>query len=140
HCNEFDSTRLAVQALVREGRVRPLEPESSRTRYEVVGRHLDLYSHGDWEARIDALQEHLEAVTETVRRRFLSDEPELAAARTFTFQARPEDVEALRDEFFAFIRERYRELEARAADAEDARTYAVYAGATPLRDELAEEE
>ncbi|MEZ4466427.1 MAG: hypothetical protein R3F43_18730 [bacterium] len=69
-------------------------------------------------------------VTETVRRRFLSDEPETAAARTFTFRATPEDMEAFRDELFAFVRRRYQELEAQAADRADARVYAVYTGAT----------
>ncbi len=136
HCNEFDSTRLAVRALLREQRIEELPREpGGKVRYRVIGQHHDLYSDADWEARVDALREHLEAVTETVRRRFLSDEPETAAARTFTFRARPEDVDALRDEFFAFIRERYRDLEDSAQDADDARTYAIYAGATLVRDD-----
>ena len=136
HCSEFDSTRLSVQALIRERRIEALPREpGGRVRYVVVGQHTDLYSHADWEARIDALQEHLEAVTETVRRRFLSDEPGTAAARTFTFRARPEDLEAFRDELFHFIRSRYREIEELAADADDARVYALYAGATLTRDE-----
>lgn len=131
HCNEFDSTRLTVQALVDEGRIEPEEPRpGARTRYRIVPRHTDLYSDSEWEARVDALYEHLEAVTETVRRRFLSDGPEDAAARTFTFSARKEDVEALRDELFAFIRERTNALEQRAAGDPDAAVYALYTGVT----------
>jgi hypothetical protein len=137
HCNEFDSTRLAIQALVREGRIEAVD-DGGRVRYGVVACHHDLYSADGWEHRIDALQEHLEAVTETVRRRFLSDEPGSAAARTFTFRARPEDMEAFREELFDFVRARYREMEGRAIDADDARIYAVYTGATetdPAEDE-----
>ena len=100
------------------------------TSYEIITRHLDLYSESDWEGRIDALYEHLEAVTETVRRRFLSDEPDDAKARTFTFRARKEDVEAFREELLAFIRERSIEMEAAAADDEDSGVYSVYAGTT----------
>lgn len=138
HCNEFDSTRLAVRALLREGRIEalPTRTSNARPQYRVVHSHHDLYSDDAWEARIDALYEHLEAVTETVRRRFLSDEPETAAARTFTFRARPADLEAFRDELFAFIRERYQELEAQAEGDPDARVYAVYTGATESSREL----
>lgn len=131
HCNEFDSTRLAVEALVREGRIReiPARP-GGRPSYEIITRHLDLYSESDWEGRIDALYEHLEAVTETVRRRFLSDEPDEAKARTFTFKAKKEDVEAFREELLAFIRERTIEMEAAAEDDPDSGVYSVYAGTT----------
>jgi hypothetical protein len=135
HCNEFDSTRLAVQALVNEGRIEALpEARGSRPRYRVVLRHHDLYSGVAWEARIDALQEHLEAVTETVRRRFLGDEPETAAARTFTFSARPEEMERFREDLFEFVRTRYAELEANAEGADDARVFALYTGATVVED------
>lgn len=138
HCNEFDSTRLTLKALIREGRVETLPREAGgRERYRVVTRHHDLYSDADWEARLDALQEHLEAVTETVRRRFLSDTPETAAARTFTFRARPADMEAFRESLFDFVRARYAEMEAAAANDEDARVYAVYAGAAPANGEEA---
>lgn len=131
HCNEFDSTRLAVKALVREGRIEPEEPRpGARTRYRIVPRHTDLYSDAQWEARVDALYEHLEAVTETVRRRFLSDAPDDAAARTFAFSARREDVEAFREELFQFLRERTNAMEARAADDPSAEVFAVYTGVT----------
>ncbi len=137
HCNEFDSTRLAVEALLREGRIQeiPARP-GGRPMYEIVTCHHDLYSEGDWEGRIDALYEHLEAVTETMRRRFLSDNPAEAAARTFTFRAKKEDVEAFRDELLSFIRERTNELEAKASrDDEDSGIYSVYAGATLREDD-----
>ncbi len=131
HSNEFDSTRLAVEALLREGRVRelPARPGGKPT-FEITECHHDLYTGADWEARVDALYEHLEAVTETIRMRFLSDRPESAAARTFTFKAREEDVERLRQEVFALIRERANELEERAQGSEDASVFSVYAGAT----------
>jgi hypothetical protein len=136
HCNEFDSTRLTVKALLRERRIEEIPREAGgRVRYRVIARHHDLYSNVQWEARLDALQEHLEAVTETVRRRFLSDTPETAAARTFSFRARPADMEAFRVSLFEFIREQYTELEALASDADDVRVYALYAGATISRDE-----
>ena len=131
HCNEFDSTRLAVRALLREGRIETLPTRpGTKARYQVVDSHHDLYSDAAWESRIDALYEHLEAVTETVRRRFLSDEPDTAAARTFTFRANPEDLMEFREELFAYIRERYQELESKSDGDPDARVYAVYSGAT----------
>lgn len=136
HCNEFDSTRLAIRSLLSEGRVIELPREhGGRVRYQVVESHHDLYSDAHWEARLDALSEHLEAVTETIRRRFLSDEPDTAAARTFTFAARPADMAAFREELFEFIRSRYRELEDAAASADDAQVYAIYTGATVAREE-----
>lgn len=130
HSNEFDSTRLTVKALLRDNRIEETGGHG-KTRYRVVERHTDLYSDAHWESRVDALYEHLEAVTETVRRRFLSDDPEAAAARTFTFKARPEDVEAFREELFEYIREKFREVEQKATDADDARVYAIYTGCTP---------
>lgn len=139
HCNEFDSTRLAVRALLREGRIEALPARpGTKARYRVVHSHHDLYSDAAWESRIDALYEHLEAVTETVRRRFLSDEPETAAARTFTFRARPDDMAAFREELFDFIRQRYQALEAAAEGDESAQVYAVYAGATASNRSLEE--
>jgi len=131
HCNEFDSTRLAVKALVEEGRITPIDGRTgSRTRYSIVPRHTDLYSEANWEERVDALYEHLEAMTETVRRRFLSDAPDDAAARTFTFAARREDIEAFTEELFAFIRERTGEMERRAEGDEQAQVYSIYTGVT----------
>lgn len=140
HCNEFDSTALAIAALLREGRVCevPRDP-GAPVRYHVVEQHFDLYSDANWGNRIDALSEHLEAVTETIRRRFLSDDPQSAAARTFTFSARPADMEAFREELFAFVRARYQELEAMAGDSDDARVYALYTGVTPNREEASVE-
>lgn len=134
HCNEFDGTRLAVQALLRERRIEevPGKP-GGRPRYQANGSHHDLYSAANWESRIDALTEHLEAVAETIRRRFLDDEPDSAAARTFTFRARPEDMARFREELFAFVRARYQALEEQAANADDAQVYAVYTGATVAR-------
>jgi hypothetical protein len=131
HSNEFDSSRLAVEALLREHRIEELPSRAGiRPKYAIIARHLDLYSDQAWEARVDALYEHLEAVTETIRRRFLTDSPDDAAARTFSFRARPEDMEAFRKELFEFIRSRTNEIETQAAGAEDAEVYAVYAGNT----------
>ncbi len=132
HCNEFDSTRLAVKALLREGRIEeiPARP-GARARYRCVEVHHDLVVDDNWDARIDALYEHMEAVTETVRRRFLDDQPETAGARTFSFVARPDEMAAFREEFFDFVRTRYAEMEASAKDADDAQLYALYAGMTP---------
>ncbi len=134
HCNEFDSTRLAVKALVREGRIEeaPSRP-GARVHYRCVEMHQDLVVDDDWDARIDALYEHLEAVTETIRRRFLDDAPASAGARTFSFLARPDDMAKFRDELFEFVRARYAEMEANAKDADDAQLYALYAGMTPTR-------
>lgn len=133
--SEFDSTRLAVGALVNQGRIETLpRTPGAPLRYQVVGSHHDLYTEADWEARLDALTEHLEAVTETVRRRMISDEPESAAARTFSFRARPEDVKAFREAFFEFVRTRYRDLEEAAADDPAARCYALYAGVTEMEE------
>ena len=136
HCNEFDSTRLAVKALLREGRIQeiPARP-GARSTYRCVDVHHDLVVDDDWDARIDALTEHLEAVTETIRRRFLDDQPDSAGARTFSFLARPEEMEKFRDDLFDFVRARYSEMESNAQDADDAQLYALYAGMTPARAE-----
>ena len=134
HCNEFDSTRLAIKALIREGRIEQFsEGTSTKVRYRTTGEHQNLYSEGDWEARVDALYEHLEAVTETVRRRFLSDKPGDAAARNFSFAARREDIDAFRDELFEFLREKTAELEARAAECDESELHALYLGMTKSR-------
>lgn len=132
HCNEFDSTRLAVKALLREGRIEEIEARpGARATYRCVEVHHDLVVDDDWDARIDALYEHMEAVTETVRRRFLDDEPESAGARTFSFVARPDEMARFKDELFDFVRTRYAEMELNAKDADDAQLYALYAGMTP---------
>lgn len=132
---EFDSTRLAVGALLNQGRIEAVaRTPGAPVRYQVVARHHNLHTEGDWEARLDALAEHLEAVTETIRRRMISDEPETAAARTFSFRARPEEVEAFREAFFEFVRTNYRGLEEAAADDPRARCYALYAGLTEMED------
>ena len=131
HSNEFDSTRLAVRALLGEGRIEELpRTPGAPTRYRVVARMHNVYSEADWEARIDGLNEHLEVVTETIKQRFLGDTPDSAVARTFTFQARPEDWRAFREEMLEFVRQRTEVLEARAADALDAELYALYTGST----------
>lgn len=136
HSNEFDSTRLAVMSLLRDGRIAAEEPRSGpRTRYAIVPQHTDLHRDVAWEARVDALHEHLEVVTETVRRRFLSDAPGDAAARTFTFKAKREDVEAFREALFAFIREQTNAMEIAAADDPDAPVHAVYTGMTETGNE-----
>jgi hypothetical protein len=136
HCNEFDSTRLAVKALLEEGRIEELPRRPGHpAKYRAVANHHNLYCDGDWEARIDALGEHLEAVTETVRQRFLGDAPDHAAARTFTFKARPEEMARFREELFEFIRQRYRDIEARAAGDAEAKVFAVYAGSARIHDD-----
>ncbi len=134
HSNEFDSARLALGALQREGRIEEM-PGPGRTRYRVVTTHQRLVSE-NWEQRLDALSEHLEAITETIRLCFLERGSGCAAARTFSFKARRSDMEALKKELFEFIRDRYQQLEERAqqSDAEDTGLYTVYAGMTPVPD------
>ena len=135
HSNEFDSSRLAVEALLRENRVEELPARpGGRSKYAIVETHHDLYSENGWEGRVDALYEHLEAVTETIRRRFLSDSPDDAAARTFSFRANPDDVEQFRQDLFDFIRSRTNQMEKDARDCANAGVYAVYAGATVRED------
>lgn len=136
HSNEFDSTQLAVEALLKQGRIE-LEDVKSRhraARYKVIAKHHDLVHCDDWEARIDALYEHLESVTETVRTRFLSEYPDQAAARTFTFRANPEDMETFKEELWQFLRTKMNELEERSRDDEDAKTYSLYSGLTGRED------
>lgn len=129
--SEFDSTRLAVSAMVAQGRIEA-QPRTvgAAVRYRVVSRHHNLYTEQDWEARVDALQEHLEIIAETVRQRMLSDEPGTAAARTFSFRARPEDVEQFRENVFQFVRDEYQKLEANAGN--EGRSYSLYAGMAEL--------
>jgi hypothetical protein len=137
--HEFDGANLAVQMLLREGRITE-ELRGGRVVYVPVARHHNLYSE-HWEAKIDALSEHLDAVAETLRRRFLEERPDpLSSARTFTFRAPPEEIEAFREELFEFVRERYRELEEKARVADEAgeargglpaETFSLYVGLTP---------
>ncbi|MBU0553408.1 hypothetical protein KKF91_17110 [Myxococcota bacterium] len=141
HSNEFDSTQLAVKALLREGRIQVQEgTRGGQPSYKVVEQHLNLVSDSDWEARVDALYEHLEALTETVRRRFLDDEPHKASARTFTFRARPAEIEAFLEDLYAFIRARTLDLETNCAgegvDLEaEAEIFSLYLGGAPKRGE-----
>jgi len=131
--NEFDSTRTAVSALLREGRIEAAPRSAGAVvRYQVVAKHHNVFTEQDWEARIDALAEHLEAMSETVRRRMLQDEAECAAARTFAFRARPDDMAALQAEVLDLIRRRSVELEAAAAHDPGARSFALYLGTTPV--------
>ena len=60
----------------------------------------------------------------------LSDEPGTAAARTFSFRARPEDVEQFRENVFQFVRDEYQKLEANAGN--EGRSYSLYAGIAEL--------
>lgn len=139
---EFDGAYLAVQMLLREGRISE-EIRDGRVVYTPIPRHHNLFSD-DWELRIDALSEHLDAVAETLRRRFLESSPDAqSAARTFTFQARPEDLDEFREELLAFIREKTQELEARADEAKFSdntdsnactESFSLYLGVTPTPD------
>jgi predicted transcriptional regulator len=137
---EFDGAYLAVQMLIREGRISEIERDG-RVMYTPIPRHHNLFSD-DWEVRIDALSEHLEVIAETLRRRYLESRPdEQSAARTFTFQARPEDIEEFREELLEFIREKTRALEERAeqqrAPSEsqpEQENFSLYLGVTPTPD------
>ena len=127
HYNEFDGAKLAVQMLLENGRITEAVVEGEVV-YTPISRHHNLVSD-DWEARIDALSEHINAVGETLHRRFLESEPDpRALARTFTFQARTGDIEAFQAELLEFIRSKYREIEERAlADLESG---------VPIQDQL----
>ena len=141
HFQEFDGACLAVQMLLKEGRISE-ELRGGKIVYTPIPRHHNLYSE-DWELRIDALSEHLDAVAETLRRRFLESSPDpMASARTFSFQARPEDIEEFREELLAFVREKYQALEERARSASEeaphdegakgaTETFSLYMGLTP---------
>ena len=136
HSNEFDSTQLAVEALLKQGRI-ALETSESKHKpalYRVVEKHHDLAHFDDWESRIDGLYEHLESVTETIRTRFLSEYPEQASARTFTFRANPEDMDAFKEELWQFLRVRMNEMEEKSRDSEDAKTFSLYSGLTGRED------
>ncbi len=136
HSNEFDSTQLAVEALMKQGRIELKESDCRRKpgKYSVVEKHHDLAHFDDWESRIDGLYEHLESVTETIRTRFLSEHPEDAAARTFTFRANPEDVDAFKEELWQFLRTKMNELEEKARDDDAARTFSFYSGLSGKED------
>jgi hypothetical protein len=132
HYNEFDGAKLAINMLLKEGRIAE-EVREGQVVYVPIDRHHNLFSD-DWELRIDALSEHLEAVTETLRRRFLEDQPDpLAAARTFAFKAPTQEVEKLQEEVFDFIRKKYRELEQLSSELDDSEceTLSLYVGITP---------
>jgi hypothetical protein len=117
HYNEFDGTMLAIKMLLRSGRITE-EVYEGKLCYIPIDRHHNLYSQ-DWETRIDALSEHLEAISETLRLRFLEENPsKLSAARTFTFKARSEDIEEFREDIFEFIRCKYRQLEDKVSEQE----------------------
>ena len=136
HYNEFDGASLAIQMLLKTGRITEQVIEGKVT-YAPIVRHHNLVSD-DWEMRIDALSEHTAAIAETLKRRFLESNPDpKVLARTFTFQARDEDIEALQEELLTFIREKYRALEKRALvdddgeDTSDVNSFSLYVGVTP---------
>lgn len=142
HYNEFDGASLAIQMLLKTGRVSE-EVKDGKIVYVPITRHHNLYSD-NWEARIDALSEHTAAIAETLRLRFLESTPDpRAVARTFTFQAREEDILEFQEELLKFIRQQYRELEERALSNDvndplktsdnrhDTQTFSVYLGVTP---------
>jgi hypothetical protein len=144
HYNEFDGASLAIQMLLKTGRVSE-EIIDGKVVYVPIVRHHNLYSD-DWEMRIDALSEHTAAIAETLRLRFLESTPDpRASARTFTFQAREEEIIAFQDELLTFIRQKYRELEERAtaySDEEESpikensvSSFSVYVGVTPTPEE-----
>ena len=141
HYNEFDGASLAIQMLLKTGRVAE-EFKDGKIVYVPITRHHNLYSD-DWEMRIDALSEHTEAIAETLRLRFLESTPDpRALARTFTFQAKEEDIQIFQEELLEFIREKYRELEEQAidhidsqassqVDEQDTGIFSLYVGITP---------
>ena len=136
HSNEFDSTQLAVEALVKQGRIE-LEESTTKRRpgqYRVVEKHHDLAHFDDWESRIDGLYEHLESVTETIRTRFLSEYPDQASARTFTFRANPDDMEQFKQELWQFLRAKMNEMEEQSRDSEEARSFSLYSGVSAKED------
>ncbi len=132
HSNEFDSARLTLKALLSEGRVEELPGQQLRPRYRVVERHHNLYTDDNWELRIDALYEHLEAVTETIRQRFLDSKPERATARTFSFRARPQDMARFQKDLLHFLRSQSTQLEERVEAEDEAEVYFLYMGSAPV--------
>lgn len=135
HYNEFDGASLAIQMLLKSGRITE-EVLDGKVVYIPIIRHHNLFSD-DWEARIDALSEHTAVIGETLNRRFLSPEPdESSIARTFTFQAREEDIVQFQNDILDFIRDKYRELEEQATSSEEdpassnSRSYSLYVGVT----------
>lgn len=149
HYNEFDGASLAIQMLLKTGRVSE-EVKDGKVVYVPITRHHNLYSD-DWETRIDALSEHTAAIAETLRLRFLESTPDpRAIARTFTFQAHEDEIEQFQEELLDFIRQKYRELEKRALTTQEenvhdhlptsemtkAKTFSVYVGVTPTPTEI----
>jgi hypothetical protein len=149
HYNEFDGASLAIQMLLKTGRVSE-EVKDGKVVYVPITRHHNLYSD-DWETRIDALSEHTAAIAETLRLRFLESTPDpRAIARTFTFQAHEDEIEQFQEELLDFIRQKYRELEKRALTTQEenvhdhlstsemtkTKTFSVYVGVTPTPTEI----
>jgi hypothetical protein len=140
--NEFDSTALAIAMLLKSKRIKEIRMPDGQLKYTVIESHHNLYSSENWETRIDALNEHLEAITQTVHCRFLKEKDDpLASARTFTFNAKEEDIHAFQNELLEFIRTRYRELEQKATEAEHTqksssfvKTFSLYVGMAPQAD------
>ena len=145
--NEFDGTMLAIKMLLKSGRISE-EIQEGVLLYKPIQRHHNLYSE-NWENRIDALSEHLEAISETLRLRFLEEPGDpLAAARTFTFHADHKEIEAFREDVLTFIRKRYRDLEDRALsefddlseeERADIQKFALYIGITPTTSQSSKE-
>ena len=146
--SEFDSAQLAVNMLLKSGRIEKLPRTAGAVqRYQSTQRCMSTYSSVDWELRLDALREHLEAVGETVRSRFLDRDRRRSLARTFTFRARPAEIKALQEEVLDFIRIRVQELEAEALKQEgdhgpkerefaalsDFEIFSLYLGLAPQR-------
>ena len=138
--SEFDSAQLAIDALLKAERIEKLpRTRGESQRYRALPRCMSTYSAEDWESRLDALREHLEAVSETVWSRFLGQGKKRSIARTFAFRGRSEDIQVFQEELLDFIRQRVDEIEARAAEhkeksnLEKTDVFSLYLGVAPQR-------
>ncbi|MEZ4471553.1 MAG: hypothetical protein R3F60_12275 [bacterium] len=119
----FDSGRVALAALLRTGRVRPVVDRRGITRYEAVGPARPTEATPAQVGGLAALTSHLRAAGRAVTQRLRGSEPGL---QTRTVRATPAALAAAEADIAAFIEAKLTTLSARAGDG--CREYQVYLG------------
>lgn len=135
HIEAFEVERL-LESLAVAQRVVCERGEGGGLRYRLNPAFVSLVRE-DLDAQLDGLLHQLDVIVAAVRTRFLSaSEAPSMKARTLSFVADPEAMEALGDEFVLELRRRCVEAEESALKRNQRDRYAVTFVLTPLPDAL----
>ena len=114
---EEDAVDAALEALLREERVKLEDDGSATATYRATRPVTRLATRESWVARIGALNALMSNVSQTVQGRFFTGDP-ASFARTISFRLRTEDLGELREFYEAQLMEKLKELEARTESAD----------------------